>query len=112
MRRSTRFASRGDVGELPGDPPRGRGRLLRPARPAGDGGSADVPEDVEAALDAGVATKTHVLNILHRLIDGKAAAPEVIAPQALKLSTEPQANVLRYDLLRAAQQDKEVRHGT
>lgn len=67
---------------------------------------------VEAALDAGVATKTHVLNILHRLIDGKSAAPEVIAPQALRLSTEPQANVLRYDLLRAAQQDKEVRHGT
>ena len=67
---------------------------------------------VETALDAGVATKTHVLNILHRLIDGKSAAPEVIAPQALRLSTEPQANVLRYDLLRAAQQDKEVRHGT
>jgi hypothetical protein len=32
--------------------------------------------------------------------------------QALRLSTEPQSNVLRYDLLRAAQQDKEVRHGT
>jgi len=27
---------------------------------------------VELALEAGVATKTHVLNVLHRLIDGKA----------------------------------------
>ena len=27
---------------------------------------------VELALDAGVPTKTHILNILHRLVDGKA----------------------------------------
>jgi hypothetical protein len=27
---------------------------------------------VELALEAGVPTKTHVLNLLHRLIDGKA----------------------------------------
>ncbi len=26
---------------------------------------------MELALNAGVATKTHVLNLLHRLIDGK-----------------------------------------
>ena len=56
---------------------------------------------VELALNAGVATKTHVLNILHRLIDGKAppAAP-IDAPQALRLAQEPLANVGRYDALR------------
>ena len=29
---------------------------------------------VELAIEAGVATKTHVLNVLHRLTDGKAPA--------------------------------------
>lgn len=29
---------------------------------------------VELALEAGVATKTHVLNVLHRLIDCKGSA--------------------------------------
>ena len=28
---------------------------------------------VEMALQAGVPTKTHILNLLHRLIDGKAS---------------------------------------
>ena len=56
---------------------------------------------VELALEAGVATKTHVLNILHRLIDGKAPpAPPIDAPQALRLAKEPLANVGRYDGLR------------
>ena len=56
---------------------------------------------VELALEAGVATKTHVLNILHRLIDGKAPpAPPIDAPQALRLAQEPLANVGRYDALR------------
>ena len=32
---------------------------------------------VELALEAGVATKTHVLNILHRLIDGKAPPAQI-----------------------------------
>jgi hypothetical protein len=56
---------------------------------------------VELALDAGVATKTHVLNILHRLTDANAppAAP-IDAPQALRLTQEPVANVERYDGLR------------
>jgi transposase len=67
---------------------------------------------VETALEAGVATKTHILNILHRLIDGKTAIPEVVAPQALRLATEPQANVGRYDTLRGDEQKLEVRHGT
>ncbi len=50
---------------------------------------------------AGVATKTHVLNLLHRLIDGKTTdGPDVDTPQALTLAREPKANVERYDGLR------------
>jgi len=56
---------------------------------------------VELALEAGVPTKTHILNILHRLTDGKAGTPPKIdAPQALRLHREPRANVERYDALR------------
>ncbi len=62
---------------------------------------------VELALEDGVPTKTHVLNVLHRLIDGKAppVAP-IDAPQALRLGTEPKADVGRYDTLR------EMRHAS
>lgn len=57
---------------------------------------------VELALEAGVPTKTHVLNILHRLIDEKAGTPPRIdAPQALILRREPKADVERYDALRS-----------
>ena len=64
---------------------------------------------IELALEAGVATKTHVINVLHRLTDGKSppAAP-INAPQALRLTREPVANVERYDTLR----DKEQRHAS
>ncbi len=56
---------------------------------------------VELALQAGVPTKTHVLNILHRLTDGKAPPGALIdAPQALRLAQEPLADVGRYDNLR------------
>ena len=56
---------------------------------------------VELALSEGVPTKTHVLNLLHRLIDGKATrGPDIDTPQALILSREPTANVERYDGLR------------
>jgi hypothetical protein len=56
---------------------------------------------VELALEAGVPTKTHVLNILHRLLDGKPTSIAAIdAPQALNLRREPKANVARYDALR------------
>src|SRR3546814_3667930 len=42
---------------------------------------------VELALEAGVPTKTHILNVLHRLIDGKAPpASPIDAPQALRLA--------------------------
>ena len=65
---------------------------------------------VETALEAGVPTKTHVLNLLHRLTDGKPVTPPVIrAPQALSLSQEPKANVERYDALRKL---KEARHAS
>jgi len=56
---------------------------------------------VELALCEGVATKTHVLNLLHRLIDGKTSnGPNLDTPQALNLKHEPKANVERYDDLR------------
>ncbi len=62
---------------------------------------------VELALEAGVATKTHVLNILHRLTDGTASSASPIdAPQALRLHQEPIADVGRYDNLRG------VRHAS
>jgi transposase len=64
---------------------------------------------VELALEAGVPTKTHILNLLHRLIDGKDGnPPRIDAPQALTLSREPKANVTRYDTLRG----KEIRHAS
>jgi len=52
-------------------------------------------------LEAGVPTKTHVLNLLHRLVDGtQTEQPDVTPPTALSLSKEPEANVARYDGLR------------
>jgi hypothetical protein len=49
-----------------------------------------------------VATKTHVLNILHRLVDGKTATgPDIDMPKALALRREPRADVGRYDALLA-----------
>src|SRR6202158_2181870 len=51
---------------------------------------------VEMALSGGVPTKTHVLNLLHRLVDGKASsASPVNTPPALVLTKEPQADVER-----------------
>lgn len=65
---------------------------------------------VSMALEVGVATKTHILNLLHRLVDGKpVSTPPVTAPQALRLASEPEANVDRYDTLRAA---GETRHAS
>ena len=56
---------------------------------------------VEMALEAGVPTKTHVLNLLHRLMDGTPTdQPDVTPPAALTLRNEPEANVARYDGLR------------
>ncbi|WP_174293496.1 IS21 family transposase [Sphingomonas bacterium] len=64
---------------------------------------------VELALEAGVPTKTHILNILHRLVDGKTdKAARIDAPQALSLRREPEADVERYDALRG----KDLRHAS
>jgi hypothetical protein len=57
---------------------------------------------VELALEAGVPTKTHVLNLLHCLLDGKPTCqPDVNPPAGLSLSKEPEDNVARCDALRA-----------
>ncbi len=57
---------------------------------------------VELALAEGVPIKTHVLNLLHRLIDGRVVGgPPLDTPQALALHREPKANVERYDDLRS-----------
>ena len=61
---------------------------------------------VELALEGGVATKTHVLNVLHRLTDAKSTAAAIDAPQALVLTEEPRADIERYDALRS----RGVRH--
>ena len=68
---------------------------------------------VELALNDGAPTKTHILNILHRLIDGKSSVPPTIdTPQALSLAREPRADVERYDLLRNDTVVKETRHAS
>jgi hypothetical protein len=59
-----------------------------------------VLQAVELALAGGVPTKTHILNLLHRLIDGTTPPDTIDAPQALRLAQEPLANVQRYDALR------------
>ena len=63
---------------------------------------AAAPAPVAAAgwphsdLPEGVPTKTHVLNLLHRLVDGKViGGPPLDTPQALALHREPKANVER-----------------
>jgi Mu transposase, C-terminal domain len=56
---------------------------------------------VELALEDGVPSKTHILNLLHRLLDDKPMTPPVVeAPQALALANEPRADAGRYDALR------------
>ncbi|MGE3877234.1 MAG: IS21 family transposase, partial [Parvibaculaceae bacterium] len=55
---------------------------------------------------------THVLNILHRLIDAKTHdKPLIDTPQALVLNNEPKANVERYDGLRGLGV-KDIRHAS
>jgi hypothetical protein len=58
---------------------------------------------VELALESGMPSKLHILNLLGRLTEAVAPAP-ANTPRHLALSVEPQANVIRYDNLR------EVRH--
>jgi hypothetical protein len=97
--------------EMPGAFRKLQGLMLR--KPGGDREMVDIlslvlhhdEQDVlcavEMALEAGVPTKTHVLNLLHRLVDGtQTEQPDVTPPTALSLSKEPEANVARYDGLR------------
>lgn len=56
---------------------------------------------VVMALEAGVPTRIHVLNLLHRLVDGTPIdQPDVTPPSSLVLTKEPEANVARHDGLR------------
>ena len=54
---------------------------------------------VELALESGAVSKQHVLNLLSRLIELPPPAP-IDAPVGLGLTTEPKADVQRYDRLR------------
>jgi hypothetical protein len=75
-----------------------------------DGKPTDTPTIKALALEAGAPTKTHILNLLHRLVDGKPTdTPTIKAPQALTLTTEPRADVERYDALRKV---REARHAS
>lgn len=68
---------------------------------------------VELALSDGAPTKIHILNVLHRLIDGKSASPPTVdTPQALNLTCEPSADVERYDQLRNEGAAEEVCHAS
>ncbi len=96
--------------ELPEAFRRLQGHLLK--RPGGDREMVEilalvlqhdeqaVLQAVELALEGSVPTKTHILNLLHRLIDGTTPPDTIDAPQALRLKKEPLANVQRYDALR------------
>jgi len=54
---------------------------------------------VELALESGVPSKQHVLNLLKRLIEPAPPAP-IDTPEHLMLAVEPQSNISRYDQLR------------
>ena len=54
---------------------------------------------VELALESGIPSKLHVMNLLGRLVELPPPAP-VATPQDLMLGIEPEANVIRYDSLR------------
>jgi transposase len=64
---------------------------------------------VELALEAGVPTKTHILNLLHRLLDPKRPdQPEINTPDALALEKAPKADVDRYDGLRQPKEKRDA----
>ncbi len=104
--------------EMPEEFCRHQAQLLR--RPGGDREMVDVLAPVlqhdeqavlcavELALESGAATKTHVLNLLHRLTDGKGTTAVIDATQARVLTQEPRADIQRYD----APRDREMRHAS
>ena len=66
---------------------------------------------VEMAPEAGVPTKTRILNLLHRLTDEKTLRlPDVDPPPALVLRSEPKADVGRYDGLLETRRKVDMRH--
>ena len=72
--------------------------------------SVPVGDCARLHLEAGAPTKTHILNLLHRLVDGRPTdTPTIKAPEALTLTTEPRADVERYDALRKV---REARHAS
>ncbi len=60
---------------------------------------AAVLSAVELALESGIPSKLHVMNLLGRLVELPPPAP-IATPQDLMLGIEPEANVIRYDSLR------------
>ena len=58
-----------------------------------------VEQAVNMALKSGQVSKQHVINCLHRLMEGPRPAP-LKSPAALRLVEEPRANTGRYDHLR------------
>jgi hypothetical protein len=60
---------------------------------------------IELALESGMPSKLHILNLLSRLTEVAPTSP-IDAPEHLALNIEPQANVIRYDNLR------EVKHAS
>lgn len=66
---------------------------------------------VELALEAETPSKAHILNLLHRLVDGAGAeaAGRIDAPEGLALRQEPKADPDRYDGLRS---HGEARHAS
>ena len=54
---------------------------------------------VELALRLAPPTKTHILNVLHRLVDGKPIDPPAVKPpSALTLTAEPQVFGIRFQM--------------
>lgn len=66
---------------------------------------------VELALAESVPTKTHVLNLLHRLVDGKViGGPPLDTPQALAMRREPKAISSALTLCAAKLRQATMRH--
>ena len=65
---------------------------------------------VEMALEAGVPTKTHVLNLLHRLVDGKSLTPPTIRCSSGSDAHQRAEGQCR--TLRCLEEDAEVRHAS
>jgi hypothetical protein len=61
--------------------------------------SEHVEQAITSALQSGCASKDHVINCLHRLIEATPPAPVPVAVQ-LQLTVEPTSDTGRYEQLR------------